>query len=55
MKKNLVKTPTGIPVGEAVRQDGAPALHIQHKGRHETITLAYLQKQIETLTRETAS
>jgi hypothetical protein len=48
MKKDLVKTPCGIPVGEAVSTtDGEPGLEIIRNGKSETISLKYLYEQVK--------
>ena len=48
MKKDLVKTPCGIPVGEAVNTTaGEPGLEIIRNGKSETISLKYLYEQVK--------
>lgn len=48
MKKNLIKTPCGLPIGEAVTtKDGEPGLEIQRGGVSETVTLTYVMEQIQ--------
>ena len=48
MNKKLVKTPCGIPVGEAVStKNGEPGLEIRHKGKTEIISLNYLIEQVK--------
>lgn len=48
MKKNLIKTPCGLPIGEAVSTiDGEPGLEIIHKGKSEIISLRYLVDKVK--------
>lgn len=50
MKRNLVKTPCGLPIGEAVStKDGEPGLEIMHKGKSEIISLKYLMEQVKKI------
>ena len=50
MNKKLVKTPCGIPVGEAVStKNGEPGLEIRHKGKTEIISLNYLIEQVKKI------
>ena len=50
MNKKLVKTPCGIPVGEAVStKNGEPGLEIRHKGKTEIISLKYLIEQVKKI------
>ena len=50
MKKDLVKTPAGIPIGEAVNtENGELGLEIKHGGKTETISLKYLYEQVKKI------
>lgn len=48
MKKNLVKTPCGLPIGGAVTtKNGEPGLEIQRGSLSEIVSLTYVREQIE--------
>ncbi len=50
MKKKLVKTPCGLPVGEAVStKNGELGLEIKHGSKSEVISLDYLTTQVKKL------
>ncbi len=47
MNKKLVKTPSGLPVGEAVTtENGELGLIIQHGSMSEMVSLTYVKEQI---------
>ena len=48
MKKDLVKTPAGIPIGEAVNtENGELGLEIKHGSISEIVSLKYLYEQVK--------
>lgn len=48
MKRNLVKTPCGLPIGEAVTtKEGEPGLVIQRGKISEIVSLTYVMEQIK--------
>ena len=50
MKRDLVKTPCGLPVGEAVStKNGELGLEIKHGGKTEIISLKYLCEQVKAI------
>ena len=50
MKRDLVKTPCGLPIGEAVStKNGELGLEIKHGGKTETISLKYLYEQVKEI------